>query len=97
MSSVHALFHYSVTCGTDDVAVLYCLRALADLAEQHPQNKIAWGNTGKEAWRRNGHEVTFHFTKPSYRQVFRDEANELLGGRWSEMGASDNDPATPRK
>jgi len=97
MSTAHALFHYSITCHMDDRAVLSCLRSLADFAEHHPQKKIAWGNTGDDAWTRNGHQVTFHLTEPRYRQVFREKANELLGGRWSEVRASDNDPATPKK
>jgi len=37
------------------------------------------------------------FTKPQYLDGFRQKASELLCGLWSEVRASDNDPATPAK
>ena len=97
MSSIHARYHYSITCHTDAKAVMYCLRSLAHFAEHSSQKNIAWGGTGDDVWERSGHRITLRFTNPQYRDVFRRKANELLGSRWSEASASDNDPATPKK
>ena len=97
MSSVHARYHYSITCRTDDKAVMFCLRSLAHFAEHSAQKNIAWSGTTDAAWERDDHRITLRFTSPAYRDVFRNKANELFGDRWSEVGASDNDPATPKK
>ncbi len=43
MSSDHKLFKFSITCQTDDLAVLHCLRALCQYAEQHKKPQIGWG------------------------------------------------------
>jgi len=50
MSSDHKLFKFSMTCQTDDLAVLHCLRALCQYAEQHKKPQIGWGGTGKSEW-----------------------------------------------
>ena len=41
-------FRYSVTCETADSAVLHCLRALCQWAEEHPKPQIGWGGTTKK-------------------------------------------------
>lgn len=40
--------HYSISCGTDDLAVLHCLRSLSQYAEGSniPQS-LPWGGTGE--------------------------------------------------
>jgi len=95
MSTIHAKYHYSITCHTDDEAVMFCLRSLTHFAEHGPQKNIAWGGTNYDAWQRSHHCITLRFTSPDYRRVFRQKANELLDGRWSERGTSDSDPARP--
>ncbi len=97
MSSMHAKYHYSITCHTDDRAVMYCLRSLTHFSEHSSQKNIGWGGTNDAVWERSGHQITLRFTSPAYRDAFRSKANELLGGRWSEVRTSDNDPATPKK
>lgn len=76
---------------------MFCLRSLAHFAEHSSQKNIAWSGTNDDVWERSGHEITLRFTSPAYRDVFRREANELLGGRWREARSSDNDPATPKE
>lgn len=97
MSSIHAKYHYSITCHTDDKAVMYCLRSLTHFSEHSSQKNIGWGGTTDDAWEHAGHQITLRFTSPIYRDVFRKKATELLGGRWKEVRASDNDPATPKE
>jgi hypothetical protein len=96
-SLAHEKFHYSVTCHTDDQAVLFCLRALCQFAEQAPMAQIGWGGTKTTAWKKNSHQFTVRFTAPQYRNVFIAEAERLLSGRWSVVSYSDSDPASPQR
>lgn len=96
MSGMHAKYHYSITCHTHDKAVMFCLRSLAHFAEHSSQKNIAWSGTTDKAWEEAGHRITLRFTSPKYRDVFRREAKRILGDKWSEAGASDTDPATPK-
>lgn len=91
--------HYSVSCSTDDLAVLHCLRTLSQFAEGSKIPKsIPWGGTKEAAWRRNANVVTFRFTSPDYRMTFLDEAARLLPvGSWAKTGQSDADPAQRRR
>jgi hypothetical protein len=96
MATIHEMYRFSVTCHTEDKAVMYCLRALAHFAEHHAQKNIAWGGTDDESWQRDGNRITLRFTDPAFRQIFRDVADDLLGGRWEVTSTSENDPATPK-
>lgn len=90
----HLEHHYSITCETDDRAVVYCLRGIAKFAERRAPQNAAWGNTGDDYWEEDGHRVTFHFSDPEYRQIFRDVGADLLSGRWREVPpARDDHPA----
>lgn len=97
MSSDHERFKFSITCQTDDLAVLHCLRSLCQFSEKHPKKQIGWGGTSKVNWRRSSGRFTLRFTDPKYRQHFIDEANRLLSGHWSIISTNDNDPATPQR
>jgi hypothetical protein len=97
MSANHARFHYSITCNTDDVAVLFCLRALCQLATQEAMPQIGWGGTGRAEWSENAGNFVLRFTNADAREVFVGEANRLLAGRWSVVSTSDNDPASPQR
>jgi hypothetical protein len=90
--TAHEQFRYSVTCHSDDKPVIYCLRAIAHFAEHHPQKNIAWGGTGDDDWERNEHCITLRFTHAEFRKIFRDVANDLLAGRWTETACSENNP-----
>src|SRR5437764_10841247 len=69
---------FSVSCETEDLAVLHCLRALAQYAEGSniPKN-IPWGGTGEAEWQRNHNVVTFRFTSSEYRSTMVSEAARL--------------------
>jgi hypothetical protein len=85
---------YSITCQTDDLAVVHCLRALCQHCEQDCVPQIAWGGTGEEAWRDAGNQITLRFTNPEYRAAFVREVTRLLPAEiWREVGQIDNDPA----
>ncbi|SRR5713101_7632972 len=93
----HAKHRFSITVHSDDLAVVYCLRALAKFSQKTGNNQIPWGGTTDDAWRGAQHNVTFRFDSPEYRSDFLNEATRLLDtSRWTTVSASDTDPATPR-
>jgi len=95
--TTHKDHHFSITVHTDDVAILYCLRALADYSQETGNTRIAWGGTKREDWERDGRSVTFRFSKPEYRVKFSDEAVRVLPTKsWQKVKEDDNDPATPQ-
>lgn len=91
--------HFSVSCETLDLAVLHCLRSLAQFAEGSKIPKtIPWGGTKEAQWRRSGCVATFRFTNPDYRSKFVEEADRLLpDGSWRVTGTNDADPARRRR
>ena len=93
MSDDYDFFKFSITCQTDDLAVVFCLRALCQFAEQHKYPQIGWGGSGESSWRANSNNITLRFTSSKYRDKFIDEANRLLHGRWSQININNNDPA----
>ena len=97
MTTTHRDHHYSITVHTVDLAILYCLRALADYAQKTGNNKIPSGGTTKECWERNNKNVKFHFSNPEYREGFVAEAFRVLPKNlWSKTKQNDDDPATPK-
>jgi hypothetical protein len=93
----HKDHHYSVTVHSDDLAVINCLRSLADFSQKAGNKRIAWGGTTDKAWKEAGNAVTFRFTDPKFRQCLLDEARRLLPtDLWNVISQSDNDPATPQ-
>ena len=93
MSGDYNLFKFSITCQTDELAVVFCLRALCQFAEKHMYPQIGWGGSGESSWRKNSNRITLRFTNPEYREIFSNQANHLLHGRWKLISTSDNDPA----
>jgi len=95
--TTHKDHHFSITVYTDDLAILYCLRALADYSQKTGNTRITWGGTKKEDWERDGRSVTFRFSKPAYRAKFVNEADRVLPtSSWRKIKESDKDPATPQ-
>ncbi len=72
-------YRFTVTIHSDDLAVIYCLRALADYSQKTGNTRIVWGGTTKGDWASNGNRVTFRFTKSEYRASLLSEARRLLG------------------
>ena len=93
----HAAYKYSITVTSDDLAVVNCLRSLSQYSQQSGNNRIPWGGTKDQDWKRDGHSVTFRFTTPEYRLGFVAEARRLLPvSLWSVVRERDNDPAHPQ-
>mgnify|MGYP006311759789 FL=1 len=87
-------YRYSVTCQADDLAVVHCLRALCQYAEEASYKQIGWGGTGTNEWKAAGNQITLRFTKPVYREKFEQTADRLLpDGSWSVVRRNDKDPA----
>ena len=85
---------YSISCSTDDLAVVHCLRALCEFAITDVKPQIGWGGTKATEWRAAGNRITVRFTTPESRERFVQEARRLLPqGSWAEVGRNDNDPA----
>ena len=92
--TVHSDHRFSITVYSDDLAIIGCLRALAQFAQASGNNRIAWGNTKESDWKAAGNRVTFRFTTAAYRESFLDHARRLLlKDSWTPEGRSDNDPA----
>ena len=95
--STHATYRYSVTIKSDDLAVVNCLRSLSQYSQQSGNNRIPWGGTKDQDWKRDDHSVTFRFTTPEYRLGFIAEARRLLPvSLWWVIRESNNDPARPQ-
>jgi hypothetical protein len=85
---------YSITCHTDDVAVLFCLRSLCELCETGVKPQIAWGGNQRKHWRAAGNKLTLRFSDRAFRDTFVEEAMRVMPtGSWKEVGRNDNDPA----
>lgn len=94
----HADHKFSITVQSDDLAVINCLRALSKYSQKTGNNNIPWGRTKDRDWEKKGHEVTFHFSDPRYRDGFGLEATRLLPkSLWKAVSTNDNDPARPAK
>lgn len=94
----HAKYKFSITIKSDDLAVVNCLRSLSQFSQQSGNNRIPWGGTKDQDWKRDDHTVTFRFTTPEYRAKFLSEGHRLLPDTlWSVVNESDNDPAHPQK
>jgi hypothetical protein len=94
--------HFSVTCHTDDLAVVYCLRSLAQYAEKAGKGvkhrQIVWGGTKDEDWEGDAHCITVRFASADNRDAFERTASELLPkGTWVVRRRSDQDPAKPQR
>ena len=92
--SDHENYHYSITIHSDDLAVVNCLRALAQFSQKKGNNRIPWGGTKDGDWKRDHSRVTFRFTSMDYRSGFRSEIERLLpGSLLTVVDVNDNDPA----
>ena len=86
--------HYSITCRTDDLAVVHCLRALCQHNVKNCPPQIAWGGTSEKNWRASKNCITLRFTAPKQREVFVRDAKRLLPQcSWHEVSRSESDPA----
>jgi len=61
MKNEHRLYRFAVKCHTQDLPVVYCLRAIAEYSQKEINPRISWGGTKVADWRRDGACVTFQF------------------------------------
>jgi hypothetical protein len=95
MPKSHAAYIFSITVRTEDLAVLTCLRALSNFAQQTGNNRMPSFAASDRVWLRDGHKLTFRFTKPAFRAAFLLEARRLLPNDSFEfVGQNDNDAAS---
>jgi hypothetical protein len=96
MSTTHRDHHFSITLHSEDLAVVGCLRALAQHCQTSGNARIAWGHTKRPDWLRAGKKVTFHFSQHGYREQFKKEASRLLpADLFRVLSERDDDPAIP--
>ena len=95
--SEHVFYKYSITIYSNDLALVHCLRALSQFSQQNGNNRIPWGGTKEADWKKSANKVTFHFSRPEYREIFQNEIKRLLPvSLWKEVSTNDNDPAIPQ-
>jgi hypothetical protein len=95
MPESHATYIFSITVKTADLAVLSCLRALSNFAQQSGNNRLPSFAASDRVWLRDSHKLTFRFSKPAFRAGFLLEAKRLLPETSFEVVAqSDDDPAS---
>lgn len=51
---MHSSYKFSVTIRSDDLATVNCLRALSQYSQRTGNNRIPWGGTKDDDWRRAG-------------------------------------------
>lgn len=88
-------YHYSITVLVRDESVLYCLRGLSMYAQKTGCVYKPWKTAGRKEWEKHHNIVKLHFTARSYRKAFEEMPTELLEGRWTKVGDSDEDPLPP--
>jgi hypothetical protein len=82
---------FSITCRSDDEAVIRCLKALADYVERRRPDGRPGGAVAEREPREGS--IRLLFTHPDYRASFVKLATDLLGSRWIVCGESDDDSA----
>lgn len=97
MSHNHALYRFSLTVQTDDVAVLHCLRALCQLWAGGPVPQTGWGGTSRDSWSRNKGRAVLRFASAEGRASFQKDAARLLPSRWTLIAEMNDDPAAPQR
>jgi hypothetical protein len=89
----HADHQFSATLSSRDLALVGCLRALADFS----QRNLSRESTEERNWRAAGQKVTFGFPTALDRDLFKNEVSRLLPANLVRFDAeSDNDPAKTR-
>ena len=85
----HADHPFSATLSSRDLALIGCLRSLADFS----QRSLSRESTEERGWRAAGQKVTFGFSSGLDRDLFMNEVRRLLPANLVRFdGESDNDP-----
>ena len=70
----HANHRFTATLSARDLALIECLRALADFS----QRNISRESAAERDWRAAGQKVTFGFSRELDRDLFLNEVRRLL-------------------
>jgi hypothetical protein len=70
----HADHQFSTTLSARDLALIGCLRALADFSQRNLSRESA----EERDWRAAGQKVTFEFSRALDRDLFENEVRRLL-------------------
>jgi hypothetical protein len=93
----HADHRFSATLSTPDLALIGCLRALAEFSEQMGNDTTPCEDAKEKDWRAAGQKATFHFSRALDRDLFENEVRRLLPANLVRFDAeSDNDPSKPQ-
>jgi hypothetical protein len=93
----HADHRFSATLSTPDLALIGCLRALAEFSEQTGSDTVPGEDAGEKDWRAAGQKVTFRFYRALYRDLFKNEVRRLLPANLVRFDAeSDDAPIMPQ-
>jgi hypothetical protein len=93
----HADHRFSPTLSARDLALIGCLRALAEFSQQASDDSASCGATEKKDWRAAGQKITFCFSRALDRDLFKNEVRRLLPANLARFdGESDNDQAQPQ-
>jgi hypothetical protein len=96
MKTIHSDHHFSITLKCDDLAVVGCLRAIAQHCQKTGNARIVWGHTKEADWRLAGKRVSFYFSQEIYREAFKEVAHEVLrDGMFTAESERNDKPATP--
>jgi hypothetical protein len=86
----HADHRFSATLCSRDLALIGCLRALADFSRRN----ISRESAEERDWRAAGQKVTFAFSRALDRDLFKNEVRRLMPARLVRFHPeNDNDPA----
>jgi hypothetical protein len=92
----HADHRFSATLSSPDLALIGCLRALAEFSEETGNDTGLCEDTMEKDWRAAGQKVTFRFSRALYRDLFKNEVRRLLPANLVRFDAeSDNDRPRP--
>jgi hypothetical protein len=88
----HADHRFSATLSSRDLALIGCLRALADFSRRN----ISRESREETDWRAAGQKVTFEFSRALDRDLFKNEVRRLMPAHLVRFHPeNDNDPAKP--
>jgi hypothetical protein len=90
----HADHRFSATLSTRDLALVGCLRALAEFSQQASNDSASPEAAGEKDWRAAGQKVSFWFSRALDRDLFKNEVRRLLPANLVRFdGESDHDSA----
>jgi hypothetical protein len=76
----HSDHRFCATLSSGDLALIECVRALAEFSQQAGNKNISSEAEEEKDWRAAGQKVTFCFARALDRDLFKNEVRRLLPG-----------------